>query len=110
MPGPTGWSLLEFPGRLGVSFGCSSSYWILGSSVIPDDGNSMKQSPMMMVGTRADRASLSGETPPSKYLPRTDWPAGLGALAMTVRPPPVTAPARTAYLAVMPRLGACEAR
>ena len=59
---------------------------------------------------RAEIASFAGETPPLKNLPSTDWPAGLGAFAITVRPPPVTAPASTAYLAPMLKLGACEAR
>lgn len=49
-----------------------SSSGAAGSWVIPDDGMSMKQSPMMMVGMRAERASLRGDTPPLKYFPRTD--------------------------------------
>jgi hypothetical protein len=31
-----------------------------------------------------------------EIFPRMDWPAGLGALAMAVNPPPVTAPKTTA--------------
>ena len=50
----------------------------------------------MTVGTRAASASFAGETPPLKKRPRIACPAGLGALAMTVNPPPVTAPATTA--------------
>ena len=38
-----------------------------------------------------------GEIPFLKCLFKMLWPAGLGALAITVRPPPVTAPATTAY-------------
>lgn len=46
------------------------------------------------VGTKADRNSLPAEILPSgKAFLRMAYPAGLGALAITVRPPPVTAPA-----------------
>ena len=46
------------------------------------------------VGKEAARKSLSGEIVPSEKQPfRMEKPAGLGALAMTVSPPPVTAPA-----------------
>ena len=52
---------------------------------------------MTRVGIRAAFSKRIGETPFSKYFFKIDWPAGLGALAITVRPPPVTAPAATAY-------------
>ena len=70
----------------------------------------MKTAPRRMVGMRAPTASLRGETPFSKYWPRMACPAGLGALAITVSPPPVTAPATTANFAVVARSGACDAR
>jgi len=73
-------------------------------------GIAMKHIPMMMVGMRAPIANFPGLTPPSKYLPRIYWPAGLGALAMTVRPPPVTAPATTAYFEVSASPGTRVAR
>ena len=73
-------------------------------------GIAMKHTPKMIVGMRAPIASFPGLTPPSKYRPRIDWPAGLGALAMTVRPPPVTAPATTAYLEVSASPGTRVAR
>jgi hypothetical protein len=41
---------------------------------------------------------FAGDTALSKCCFNSDWPAGLGALAMTVRPPPATAPATTVYL------------
>ena len=52
---------------------------------------------MIRVGKSAPRRRPMGEMPFSKCLFRMLWPAGLGALAITVRPPPVTAPATTAY-------------
>ena len=52
---------------------------------------------MMAVGARAPSARPNGETPEGKYRWSRDWPAGFGALAITVNPPPVTAPATTAY-------------
>ena len=73
-------------------------------------GIAMKHIPKMIVGIRAPIASFPGLTPPSKYRPRIDWPAGLGALAMTVRPPPVTAPATTAYFEVSASPGTRVAR
>src|SRR5690606_5554280 len=54
-------------------------------------------------GNKEPAASLPGETPSPKNRLRRAWPAGFGALAMTVRPPPVTAPASTAYLSEGPR-------
>ena len=59
----------------------------------------------MIVGIIAPKASFAGLTPPGKNLERIDCPAGLGAFAITVRPPPVTAPATTAYLAEMEKSG-----
>jgi len=53
----------------------------------------------MTVGMIAPNASFAGFTPPGKNLDKIDWPAGLGAFAITVNPPPVTAPATTAYFA-----------
>ena len=50
------------------------------------------------VGTTAARKRLAGDTSPLKCFFITLKPAGLGALAMNVRPPPATAPATTAYL------------
>ena len=46
------------------------------------------------VGTRAAKIKFFGEIAPSGKQPRKiEKPAGFGALAITVRPPPVTAPA-----------------
>ena len=59
----------------------------------------------MMVGIRAPIASFAGFTPPGKNFDKIDCPAGFGALAITVNPPPVTAPATTAYFAVMENSG-----
>ncbi len=44
------------------------------------------------MGASAPRNSPSGETPSGKYFDRMDWPAGFGALAMTVKPPPAHRP------------------
>lgn len=49
------------------------------------------------VGINAARASLPGEIVPPNALAKMLWPAGFGALAITVSPPPTTAPATTAY-------------
>ena len=59
----------------------------------------------MIVGIIAPKANFAGFTPPGKNLDRIDCPAGFGAFAITVRPPPVTAPATTAYLAVIEKFG-----
>ena len=40
-----------------------------------------------------------------KYFFKIDRPAGLGALAITVKPPPATAPATTAYLSASVKFG-----
>ena len=49
-----------------------------------------------------------GETPPLKYLLKIDCPAGFGALAITVIPPPAKAPATTAYFILSLKLGTSE--
>ncbi len=59
----------------------------------------------MTVGMIAPNASFAGFTPPGKNLDKMDWPAGLGAFAITVNPPPVTAPATTAYFAEIAKSG-----
>gem|GEM_PF-6778312 len=65
----------------------------------------------MNVGASAARKSFEGETPVSPKLDwRIDCPAGFGALAMTVRPPPVTAPATTANFSFSEKPGANVAR
>jgi hypothetical protein len=52
----------------------------------------------MMVGVNAPSNSPPGAMPSwPKAGERIDWPAGFGALAMTVNPPPITAPETTAY-------------
>ena len=70
----------------------------------------MKQIPMMIVGIRAPANSNPGFTPFVKNLPRIDCHAGLGAFAITVSPPPVTAPATTAYLEASAKFGTSVAR
>ena len=61
----------------------------------------MKLSPRITVGTSALMKSLPGLTfSPGKNFERIAWPAGFGAFAITVKPPPVTAPATTAYFSV----------
>ena len=52
---------------------------------------------MMTVGTRAPPTMPGGDTSSLKYFLRIATPAGLGALAIMVSPPPATAPATTAY-------------
>src|SRR5437899_12688853 len=64
----------------------------------------------MIVGGSAPSNRFSGEMPSGKNLERMDWPAGLGAFAITVKPPPATAPATTAYLRGSVKLGTCAAR
>ena len=59
----------------------------------------------MTVGSKAPTANHTGMTPPSKNRLRIDWPAGFGALAMTVNPPPVTAPSTTATFRLSLRSG-----
>ena len=50
------------------------------------------------VGIRADTNNFKGEMPSLKCFPKMTYPAGFGAFAMTVSPPPVTTPLITAYL------------
>src|SRR5699024_2561159 len=51
-----------------------------------------------MVGTAAENNRRNGEIAPSGHVPlRIENPAGLGALAMTVNPPPATEPATNIY-------------
>ncbi len=69
-----------------------------------------KKSPTITVGASAPSARPSGETPSRKYPERIDCPAGFGALAITVRPPPVTAPATTAYFNPSVKCGASVAK
>ncbi len=60
--------------------------------------NSMKASAATMVGGKAASNNPNGLTDSSVKLDfRIATPAGFGALAIMVRPPPVTAPATTAY-------------
>ena len=61
-------------------------------------------------GDQGTEQRPSGEMPSLKNLERMLWPAGLGALAMTVRPPPVTAPATTACFALSEMSCTCAAR
>ena len=65
---------------------------------------------MIIVGIRAPANNNPGFTPCVKNLLRIDCPAGLGALAITVKPPPVTAPATTAYLEASAKFGTSVAR
>ena len=57
-----------------------------------------KHSQRIIVGISAPNRSDFGDTELPKCSFRMDWPAGFGALAIIVNPPPVTAPATTAYL------------
>ena len=59
----------------------------------------------MMVGIAADKKSLMGDIPPSKNRLKMTYPAGLGALPMTVSPPPATTPENRAYLNAAPQVG-----
>jgi hypothetical protein len=71
----------------------------------------MKQAPTMTVGMIAATNSPSGETPPSpNSLPKIACPTGFGAFAITVNPPPVTAPAMTAYFNSAEKFGTNDAR
>ena len=60
---------------------------------------------MMTVGRSAQIKRRPALMPDLKYFPRIACPAGFGALAITVRPPPVTAPATTAYLIASGKFG-----
>jgi len=57
----------------------------------------MKPGPTIIVGKIALRSNFAGDMAIEKYLDRMLCPAGLGAFAITVNPPPVTAPASTAF-------------
>ncbi|KAK3604006.1 hypothetical protein CHS0354_026805 [Potamilus streckersoni] len=57
----------------------------------------MKNSAVMTVGISAPKNSPSGLILFLKYLAKIACPAGLGAFASTVSPPPVTAPETSAY-------------
>jgi hypothetical protein len=71
----------------------------------------MNNTIMMIVG-RIAPANKPASAIPS--LPnagaKSDWPAGFGAFAITVRPQPLTAPAMTAYLSVGEKPGTSDAR
>lgn len=57
-----------------------------------------RQLARMTVGRNAPTKSQKGWMPSGpKNFDRIDCPAGFGALAMSVNPPPLTAPATTAY-------------
>ena len=59
----------------------------------------MKAAAATTVGGAAARNNPAGLMVPSSKLPlRIEKPAGFGALAITVSPPPVTAPASSEYL------------
>ena len=59
----------------------------------------MKQHPAIIVGGKAYRKSINGLIDPcSKVFLSSEKLTGFGALAITVNPPPVTAPATSAYL------------
>ena len=60
---------------------------------------------MIAMGASAPTARPSGETPSGKKRWSIDWPAGFGALAITVNPPPVTALASTAYFSASVKPG-----
>src|SRR5258708_144051 len=73
--------------------------------------NSINAAPAMRVGTNAPRKRPSGAMPPSPNRDdKIDIPAGFGALAITVNPPPVIAPAITEYFSESEIFGTNEAR
>ncbi len=72
--------------------------------------SNMKSAPVMIVGASAPKKSRQGETPSGKNFERIVWPAGLGALAITVSPPPTTAPAITAYFICSVKFGTRDAK
>ncbi len=75
-----------------------TSHRAAGSFVNAAYGNSMNSPAMMIVGRRAPASKPPGAIP---SLPnagaKIDCPAGFGAFAITVKPPPLIAPAITAY-------------
>src|SRR4029077_9223070 len=74
-------------------------------------GSNINAAPAISVGTKAPRKRYSGEIPASPNRDaRMDWPAGFGELAITVSPPPVTAPAITTYLSASENPGTRDAR
>jgi hypothetical protein len=74
-------------------------------------GSNRNSRAMIIVGTIAASTSPLGEMPSfPKAGARIDCPAGFGALAITVNPPPVTAPATTAYFKAGVNPGTSEAR
>ena len=62
----------------------------------------------MAVGRSAPASNPSGTIAPSKKRPSSAWPAGFGAFAITVNPPPTTAPCTTASFSSSPRFGRCK--
>src|SRR5215475_11963462 len=72
--------------------------------------NKRKAAQTMRVGMSAPKNNFPAEMPSGKNLERMDWPAGFGALAMTVNPPPATAPATTAYFNDSRKSGTSDAR
>src|SRR5215475_13596958 len=72
--------------------------------------NKRKAAQTMRVGMSAPRNNRHAETPSGKNLARIDWPAGFGAFAITVKPPPATAPATTAYFSDSRKSGTSDAR
>lgn len=65
----------------------------------------MKYKPDKRVGIKAYLNSSKAEIPCLKYFFNIDCPIGLGAFAITVNPPPVTAPATTAYFMLADKFG-----
>src|SRR5688572_13836830 len=64
-----------------------------------------KQSAAIRVGTAAPAKSPIGRIESLKNRLSKDAPAGFGAFAITVRPPPTTAPATTAYFSCSVSVG-----
>jgi hypothetical protein len=62
------------------------------------------------VGGSAPGRRPTGEIAPPKNLLSSAWPAGFRAFAITVRPPPTTAPSTTATFSSSPRFGTSVAR
>ena len=64
-----------------------------------------KTTTAISVGPMAPASSPRGEIPSSKKRPSNAWPAGFGAFAITVNPPPTTAPCTMASFDSGPRSG-----